>query len=192
MYKKGHAITNTIVAIDSEDNYKRCVQNEVYQCAYHASNLESRTRREEATAEISGEGSAGRRQAAGRHAGSIPPRPRVSPLRARWRRSAPPCGLALHSGAGRPPISRLHYNSGNLQGAGPSRAMFPKVPCDRPTFAATRGYCVPPRASRRACVLRQRARARRMRRLGRNGRALRCFVAIGQTPRYSSQPHASR
>src|SRR5580693_9093964 len=29
-----------------------------------------------------------------------------------------PCGLALRSRAGRPPISRLHYNSGNLQGAG--------------------------------------------------------------------------
>ena len=31
---------------DSEDDYKRCVQNEVYQCAYHASNLGNRTRRE--------------------------------------------------------------------------------------------------------------------------------------------------
>ena len=32
--------------------------------------------------------------------------------------------------------------------------MFPKVPCDRPRFAARRGYYVPPRASRRACLLR--------------------------------------
>src|SRR6476620_2098202 len=56
--------------------------------------------------------------------------------------------------------------------------MFPKVPCDRPTFAATRSYCVPPRTSRRACVLRRRARAWRMRRHGRNSSALRCVVAI--------------
>jgi len=59
-----------------------------------------------------------------------------------------------------------------------SRVMFPKAPCDRPTFAATRSYCVPPRTSRRACVLRQRARAWRMRRLGRNSSALRCVGAI--------------
>ena len=89
-----------------------------------------------------------------------------------------PCGPALRSGAGRPPISRLHYNSGNLQGAVLSRVMFPKAPCDRPTFAATRNYWVPPRTSRRACVLRQRARAWRMRRLGRNSSALRCVVAF--------------
>ena len=31
--------------------------------------------------------------------------------------------------------------------------MFPKVPCDRPTFAATRGFSVPPRAAGRDCVL---------------------------------------
>ena len=36
--------------------------------------------------------------------------------------------------------------------------MFPKVPCDRSRFAATRGYCVPTRASQRACVRRQRTR----------------------------------
>ena len=66
-----------------------------------------------------------------------------------------------------------------------SRAMFPKVPCDRPRFAATRGYCVPPRASRRACVLRQRTRARRVRRRGRGGRAVRCFVAL-------TRPHVAR
>ena len=36
--------------------------------------------------------------------------------------------------------------------------MFPKVPCDRSRFAGRRGYGVAPRASRRACVRRQRAR----------------------------------
>ena len=52
------------------------------------------------------------------------------------------------------------------------RAMFPKVPSDHSRFAATRGYRVAPRASRRACVRRQRARARRVRRRGHGGRAV--------------------
>jgi hypothetical protein len=58
--------------------------------------------------------------------------------------------------------------------------MFLKVLRDRPTFAATRSDCVPPRAPTRDCVLSQRARARRMRQFGRDGRALRRFVALGR------------
>jgi hypothetical protein len=57
-------------------------------------------------------------------------------------------------------------------------AVFLKVPCDRPTFAAPRGYCIPPRGPGRACVRNQRTRARGMRRLGRDGRVLRRFVAL--------------
>jgi hypothetical protein len=65
-----------------------------------------------------------------------------------------------------------------LTGRALRRAVFLKVPCDRPTFAATRGYCIPPRGPRRACVRNQRARARGMRRLGRDGRVIRRFVAL--------------
>lgn len=137
----------------------------------------SRTRRKEATAEISGEGSPGRRQAAGRHAGSIPPRPRESPLRARWRRSAPAVSHYVLAQAARPFLASIIIQETCRERVS-SRVMFPKAPCDRPTFAATRSYCVPPRTSRRACVLRQRARAWRMRRLGRNSSALRCVGAI--------------
>ena len=65
-----------------------------------------------------------------------------------------------------------------LTGRALRRAVFLKVPCDRPTFAATRGYCIPPRGPWRACVRNQRARARGMRRLGRDGRVIRRFVAL--------------
>ena len=89
-----------------------------------------------------------------------------------------PGRLAPRFDAGGRPIYRLHYDSGNLQGAGPVAAVFPKAPRDRPTFIATRRYCVPPRISRRAYVLRRYVRAWRMCRLGRNGSALRCVSAI--------------
>ena len=59
-----------------------------------------------------------------------------------------------------------------------SRLTFPKVPYDRPRFAATPGCSVPPRVFRRICILRQRARAERVRRCGRGGRALRCLIAL--------------
>src|ERR1700674_2974270 len=57
-------------------------------------------------------------------------------------------------------------------------AVFQKVLYDRPTFGATRSDCVPPHVPGRAWVLRERARAWRMRRLGRDGHALRRFVAL--------------
>ena len=57
-------------------------------------------------------------------------------------------------------------------------AVFLKVLRDRPTFAATRSDCVPPRVPGRAWVLSQRARAGRMRQFGRDGRALRRFVPL--------------
>jgi hypothetical protein len=57
-------------------------------------------------------------------------------------------------------------------------AVFLKVLRDRPTFAATRSDCVPPRVPGQAWVLSQRARARRMRQFGRDGRALRRFVPL--------------
>src|SRR6187200_679033 len=72
-----------------------------------------------------------------------------------------------------------------VQGEAGSAAVFTKVLCDRPTFVATRGSSVPPRAPGWACVLNQRARARRMRRFGRHGRALRRFLARGR-------PHITR
>jgi hypothetical protein len=79
---------------------------------------------------------------------------------------------------GRPPFSRRHHVPGNLQGRVLRGAVFLKVLCDRPTFAATRSDCVPPRVPGRAWVLGQRARARRMCQFGRDGRTLRRFVAL--------------
>src|SRR5258707_2367430 len=92
-------------------------------------------------------------------------------------KSAPPCGLGYVLAWGGPPFSRRHHHSGNLEGAGYG-AVFLKVLRDRPTFAATQSECVPPRVPGRAWVLSQRARARRMRQFGRDGRALRRFVAL--------------
>ena len=65
--------------------------------------------------------------------------------------------------------------------AGAVKAVFPKVLCDRPTFAAKRDFYVPPRVAARDCVVGQRACARRMRQPGRDGCALRCFVAYRGT-----------
>src|SRR5580700_2946177 len=139
----------------------------------------SRTRRKEATAEISGEGSPGRRQAAGRH--TLVPfllnlacHPCERGGADRRRPAVPRYVLAQ---AARPFLASIIIQETCRERVS-SRVMFPKAPCDRPTFAATRSYCVPPRTSRRACVLRQRARAWRMRRLGRNSSALRCVGAI--------------
>jgi hypothetical protein len=41
---------------------------------------------------------------------------------------APPCGLALCPGGGRPPFSRRHHHAGNLEGAGPTGGSVPEGP----------------------------------------------------------------
>src|SRR5258708_22587680 len=88
-------------------------------------------------------------------------------------KSAPPCGLALRPGVGPPALFSPPSSFRKL-----GRGGVLKVLRDRPTFAATRSDCVPPRVPGRAWVLSQRARARRMRQFGRDGRALRRFVAL--------------
>src|ERR1700757_1285068 len=59
-------------------------------------------------------------------------------------------------------------------------AAVPEVPYVRPTLAATRGYCIPPGISGRVWVL-QRARARRMHRLGCDWGALPRVGALDRT-----------
>jgi hypothetical protein len=52
-------------------------------------------------------------------------------------KSATPCRRALRSGQSRAPFSCRHSDPPRLQGRVLRQAVFPKVPCDRPTFAAT-------------------------------------------------------
>ena len=98
-------------------------------------------------------------------------------MRVRWRPAAKAVSHYVLAQAARPFLASIIIQETCRERVS-SRVMFPKVPCDRPTFAATRSYWVPPRTSRRACGLRRRARAWRMRRLGRNSSALRCVGAI--------------
>src|SRR3979409_1968244 len=92
---------------------------------------------------------------------------------------APPCGPALRPGGRRPALFSPPSSFRKLGRGGVLRgAVFLKVLRDSPTFAAIRSECVPPRVPGRAWALSQRARARRMRQFGRDGRALRRFVAL--------------
>ena len=65
----------------------------------------------------------------------------------------------------------------------------PKVPCDRSTFAAAGNQRVSPCAPARACIRRQRDRAWRMCRFGRDRRELRRFV-VRRQPHLAGHHHA--
>ena len=163
---------------DSEDNYYRRFKTMCVNAPITPQTSKSRTRRKEATAEISGR--LPRSPASGGaarwfHSSSTTratPVSEVAPIGA-----APAVPRYVLAQAARPFLASIIIQETCRERVS-SRVMFPKAPCDRPTFAATRSYWVPPRTSRRACVLRQRARAWRMRRLGRNSSALRCVGAI--------------